>query len=431
LGWIDPEVFARDAAQDHAFQPVQVIESVASGFLNGGDQGFTGIVADHAEQLAQGNNQILAATLLEILNVIGDFGRRFENRLFLRMRIAPFDALAARRTVFGQGDALLLGFGDAVVRDNAAQIQLDFDLVFGLADLDAAADPGHRHGVPIRVQCDVSFHIHDALMKPVDLGNPDRQRLQVCPFDSEQLARNGADVFLVGRIDAIAPLSGLEVEIVPTGEAAAGKEVVVNEVEGTFDACRTIGITEFVGSELKAKAFAKGFHLRHWNHVSPGAAQYDDMSVIDHRVPAASAEKTQSLGQEDLAVEALECRVALEEQHPRVAEHGRCGLRRALLSGDLDQMRRCVMLQLLTRLKLVKSAGPLWLLANAVTSAKSRQRRIGEGQSAPNQFFMDPDEIALAVGPLLQNLLPEGFRFLESEQGWYFRGLRSQDFAYR
>ena len=49
----------------------------------------------------------------------------------------------------------------------------------------------------------------------------------------------------------------------------------------------------------------------------------------------------------------------------------------------------------------------------------------------PNQFFMDPDEIALAVGPLLQNLLPEGFRFLESEQGWYFRGLRSQDFAYR
>ncbi len=89
------------------------------------------------------------------------------------------------------------------------------------------------------------------------------------------------------------------------------------------------------------------------------------------------------------------------------------------------------MLQLLTKLKLVKSRGPLRLLANAVTPAKGRQRRIGERQSTADQFFMDPDEIALAVGPLLQNLLPEGFRFLESEQGWYFRGLRSQDFAYR
>src|SRR5207247_9263286 len=107
------------------------------------------------------------------------------------------------------------------------------------------------------VQCDVSFHIHDAVMKPVDLGNPDRQRLQVCPFDSEQLARNGADVFLVGRIDAIAPLSGLEVEIVPTGEAAAGKEVVVNEVEGTFDACRTSGIAQLVRSRIKARALPK------------------------------------------------------------------------------------------------------------------------------------------------------------------------------
>ena len=186
-----------------------------------------------------------------------------------------------------------------------------------------------------------------------------------------------------------------------------------------------------MGSKLETKAFTEGFHLRHRNHLSSRAAQHDDMSVIDQRVPAASAKETQGIGQEDLAVEALECRVTLEEQHPRVAQNGGCSLRRALLAGDLHQMRRAVMLQFLTRLKLVKSRGLLRLLANAVTSAKGRQRRIGESQSAANEFFMDPDEIALAVGPLLQNLLPEGFRFLESEQGWYFRGLRSQDFAYR
>ncbi len=89
------------------------------------------------------------------------------------------------------------------------------------------------------------------------------------------------------------------------------------------------------------------------------------------------------------------------------------------------------MLQLLTSLKLVKSRGPLRLLANAVTPAKCRQRRIGESQSLANQFFMDPDEIALAVGPFLQNLLAEGFRFLGSEQCRHIRGLGPQDFAYR
>src|SRR5213592_2522646 len=60
-----------------------------------------------------------------------------------------------------------------------------------------------------------------------------------------------------------------------------------------------------MGSKLETKAFTEGFHLRHTNHLSSRAAQHDDMSVIDQRVPAASAKETQGIGQEDLAVEAL------------------------------------------------------------------------------------------------------------------------------
>src|SRR2546427_9762707 len=94
-----------------------------------------------------------------------------------------------------------------------------------------------------------------------------------------------------------------------------------------------------MGSKLETKAFTEGFHLRHTNHLSSRAAQHDDMSVIDQRVPAASAKETQGIGQEDLAVEALECRVTLEEQHPRVAQNGGSRLRRSRPSGALPQRK--------------------------------------------------------------------------------------------
>ena len=110
-----------------------------------------------------------------------------------------------------------------------------------------------------------------------------------------------------------------------------------------------------MGPEPEPEAFAESLHLRYWNHLASRAAQHDDMSVIDHRVAAASAEETESLGQEHLAVEALECRVALEVQHARVAQHGRCSVGRTLLARDLDQVRRRVMLKLLTWLKVVNS----------------------------------------------------------------------------
>src|SRR2546422_11562405 len=95
-----------------------------------------------------------------------------------------------------------------------------------------------------------------------------------------------------------------------------------------------------MGSKLETKAFTEGFHLRHTNHLSSRAAQHDDMSVIDQRVPAASAKETQGIGQEDLAVEALECRATLEEQHPRVAQNGGSVLCPVLSSRALPHTRR-------------------------------------------------------------------------------------------
>jgi hypothetical protein len=47
----------------------------------------------------------------------------------------------------------------------------------------------------------------------------------------KQLARNGADVFFVGGVDAIAPLPCLGIQVWPTGEGAAGQEVLLNKPE--------------------------------------------------------------------------------------------------------------------------------------------------------------------------------------------------------
>jgi hypothetical protein len=45
------------------------------------------------------------------------------------MGIGPCVSLAARRPVLDEHDSLVLGFGDAPVRDQAAGIELNLDLV--------------------------------------------------------------------------------------------------------------------------------------------------------------------------------------------------------------------------------------------------------------------------------------------------------------
>lgn len=87
------------------------------------------------------------------------------------------------------------------------------------------------------MQRDVSFYIHGARMHPVHFGNPLRQRFQMQPLDDEQFPRYGVDVFLIGCIDAVAPLPRLLIEIVPGGERTPGEEVVFEERKWAFHAC--------------------------------------------------------------------------------------------------------------------------------------------------------------------------------------------------
>src|SRR5580698_2392503 len=180
-------------------------------------------------------------------------------------------SLAARRTMFDQRYSLLLGFGDAPVSDQAAGIELDLDLVLSLAYLHAAADPVYWNRIAVAVQRHIPFDIDQALLQPVDLRNPRRQRFQMQSLDCEQLTGNRADMFLVCRVDLIAPLPCPLIPILPTAEAAPCQEVMLYEMEGAFYARRTVRIPNCMRHELKAETLCKGRHLRHRNHVSAAA----------------------------------------------------------------------------------------------------------------------------------------------------------------
>ena len=206
--------------------------------------------------------------------------------------------------------------------DQVARAKLDLDLVLGLADFDPPTDPVARDRVAIAVQGHQGLYINDPLMQPIDFGDPGRERLQVQSLDCEQLPGDGADVLLVGSVDAIAPLASLPVEIVPVGKLPASKEVFLDEAEGSFYAGRTVRVADLVCLEVEAKALAEGDHLGDGDHIGARAAQHDDVRVVDHHGGRRSLVVTGRSGQEDLALETLEPRVVLEEEHPGVAERG-------------------------------------------------------------------------------------------------------------
>src|ERR1035438_6796038 len=133
-------------------------------------------------------------------------------------------------------------------------------------------------------------------------------------------------MFLVSRVDTVAPLARLAVHVLPTGESAPRKKVVLYKMEVPFDACRTIGIADFMRSELKAETFGESSHLGHRNHLAARAAQHHHMRVVDHDALGCAPGVTQRVGEKHFAVETLEGRIDLKEQHPRVTQHTRCSL---------------------------------------------------------------------------------------------------------
>src|SRR3984957_17486851 len=127
-------------------------------------------------------------------------------------------------------------------------------------------------------------------------------------------------MFLVRRVDFVAPLPRPLIQILPTGEGAAREEVSFDEAEGPLYAPRAVRVADRMRYELEAEPLAEGSHLRHRNHVAPAAPQHHHVRVIDHHALPRATHVTQRFGQKHLAVEALECRKTLEEQHPRVTQ---------------------------------------------------------------------------------------------------------------
>src|SRR5712692_3449316 len=137
------------------------------------------------------------------------------------------------------------------------------------------------------------------------------------PLNCEQLTGNRADMFFVSRVDLIAPLPRPLIQILPTAESAPGQEVSLDKAERSLHAPRTVRIPYRVRHELKAETLSEGGHLRHRHHVASAAAQHHHVRVIDHDAGCGATHVTQGLGEKHLAVETLECRVALEKKHSR------------------------------------------------------------------------------------------------------------------
>src|SRR6266478_562830 len=161
----------------------------------------------------------------------------------------------------GQRDPLRLWSHGADMGDEVTRIELDLDLVLGLANLHPPPNPGNRNGVANGVHGHVSFYVHRAWMQPINGGNPRRQWLEMRALDREQFARHGADMFLVGRVDAVAPLPRLLIQIVPTGKPAARQKVVFDKGEGTLDPRRAVGVAALMRHKVESEAFRERLHF--------------------------------------------------------------------------------------------------------------------------------------------------------------------------
>jgi hypothetical protein len=189
-------------------------------------------------------------------------------------------------------------------------------------------------------------------------------------------------------------------------------------------------MAELMRYEAKAETLRKGSHLRYWNHVTTRAT-HNHMSVIDHDLLARASEVTQCIGEKDLAVEPLVCRIALEEQHARVAEHCRGSLHFPLPAAQFEFMRRSIMLRLFTGLEVILACRDRCCLPDPMPAAESCQCGIRQVRTRGHQFFMDPYQIPLALAEKLQNLLPPGFGPLRSMHFRHRARVRPDDAAYR
>jgi hypothetical protein len=89
-------------------------------------------------------------------------------------------------------------------------------------------------------------------------------------------------------------------------------------------------------------------------------------------MPPGATHVTQRIGEKHLAVESPEGGVALEEQHPRIAQHGGSGLHPALLGAQFEIVGRRVMLHLLAGRKIILARRRWRRVSDSVPPAERR-----------------------------------------------------------
>src|SRR5262245_6833885 len=110
-------------------------------------------------------------------------------------------------------------------------------------------------------------------------------------------------MFLVSRVNTIAPLACLTVQVLPTTESAPGKKVVLDKMKRPLHTRRTIGITNLMRLELEPKAFGKSHHFGRRNHFSARAARHNHMRVVDHDAFGRASGIAQRFGEKHFTVE--------------------------------------------------------------------------------------------------------------------------------
>ena len=165
---------------------------------------------------------------------------------------------------------------------------------------------------------------------------------------------------------------------------------------------------------------AERLHLGYRHHVLAGAAEYDDVRVINHAVLARTVVVLRAIAQEQLALEPGEPRVELEEQAVGVAQHQRRGLYPAQRTADVHVVRRGVVLHLLARREVIAARRLLGLVADTVLSAERGQRRVRQRHDAARlELLVHPYQIALALGQERQDVVAVGVRLLGAlHQRW-------------
>ena len=147
-------------------------------------------------------------------------------------------------------------------------------------------------------------------------------------------------------------------------------EVGLDEPEVALDARLAVRIAELVRGELEVEPLAEHDHLLDRLHLLAGAAPHDHVRVVDDADRRGAVEVPQRLGEEDLAREAIEAQVVLEEEHPRPRQHERRGLHEHLRPRELDHVRRSVVLHLPAGLVLVSAHGRFRLVTDPVAAAE-------------------------------------------------------------